>query len=156
MLIQLVIARVGPLDVGDDAAVLRREAILYMPQRDVIRLFGRSPGKPRAHEDATTAARRAEQEQREALDGGWGFVGTFGTGAKGRIERVAEDDRVPACVQWDRRVERLGHVMAGGQGGERVAMKGTPADAGSVTAPAVAVMPRRMAARAQTTEPLSM
>jgi hypothetical protein len=35
-------------------------------------------------------------------------------------------------------------------------MKGTPVEKGAFTAPAVAVMPRRMAARAQTTEPLSM
>src|SRR5712692_9195779 len=41
VLIQLIVSRVGPLDVGDDASVLGRESVLYLPQCDVIRLLRR-------------------------------------------------------------------------------------------------------------------
>jgi len=38
-----------------------------------------------------------ERVQRETLNGGRSFVGPLGAGAKGRVERVAEDDGVPTA-----------------------------------------------------------
>jgi hypothetical protein len=45
VLTERVISEVGPLDVGDEVPVLRREAVLYLPQCDVIRLLRRGAGK---------------------------------------------------------------------------------------------------------------